>query len=184
MGLFDKIRQKKEEQEARKAQEAKEKEEMLNRIRHNQILLDYAAQVCNYLSDPTCADLRWACGNSNDQRNRFLALIAMPTQFGLIRHFLYYVNDNGTLLPKGGMEPVDIHNYSDYGMQSLPSGIGWDYSDAVLDAISTRLKTLPYISLSEKNLVSVSRENSQSLYLRAINIRVNSSALNAQFKGW
>ena len=184
MGLFDRIRQKKEEEEARRNQEAREKEEMLNRLRQNSIFLNYADTIFNYLSDPACDDLRWASGNSSDQRDRYLALIAMPTQFGLIRHYTYWVNDNGTPLPKGGMEPIDIHNYSDYGMQSLPSGIGWDYSDAVLDTIAMKLKTLPYLTLSNKSVITVDIENSQSLYLRAINIRVSASNLNAQFKIW
>lgn len=181
MGLFDRIRQKKEEQEAKRIQEAKEKEEMINRIKQNRILLDYANTIYTYLSNPACDDLRWACGNSNDQRNRCLALIATSDQFGLIRNYLYWANENGTLLPKGGMEPIDIHNYSDYGMQSLPE---FDYKEAVLDAISVRLKEISYLSLSDKNFVSIDKENNQSLYLRAIKIQVDRSALNAQFKGW
>lgn len=184
MGLFDRIKQKHEEQEAKKAMAAREKEELLNRLRQNSIFLEYADTIYQHLNNPACEDIRWASGNSNDQRDRYLALIAMPTQFGLIRHFTYWINDNGTPLPKGGMEPVDIHNYSEYGMQSLPSGVGWDYSDAVIDAISSRIKSIPYLTFSSKEVITVSREGSQSLYLRAIKIRIDGQALNAQFRSW
>lgn len=185
MGLFDKLREMKADHDAKKAAEAAELLALCNRLRQNEIFLNYADRLYETLRDASNSNIQWATGRSREEDNRRLAVVVTPNDFGLVACYDYrrqYRDNDGNVKTETvyDYEPIDIQKFADYGMQSLPNKP--DVVNAVLETLASRLKEINYLTLSRGTVGSTAGDH----YLRheAINIYVSNSGVQGKRSAW
>lgn len=185
MGLLDKLIQMKTDHDAQKAQEAAENLALCNRLRQNQIFLNFADFIHDLLANTSSEPLKWVSGASDDAYERKLAIVVTSNDFAFVASYFYrdYFYDSegeSHFYLRKGMKVLECHSFEDYGMQSLPNRPG--VIDAVLETLASRLKEIPYIFL-EKGDVETDDGHSRSCY-HAVLINVSSKGLNQKRSAW
>lgn len=178
MGLFDKIKEMKDTHDAKKASEAAELLALCNRLRQNQIFLDYADKLYNMLKDPGASCIQWACGGGKKEY-RNLAILVTPSEFGLVStRSEEYRDSNGQKQFDYEMEIIDVQNFADYGMQTLPNKK--EVKQAVLETLASKLKDIRYLSLQEPGQIA----GNDNQYFDGIRISVLYSAVQNSRASW
>ena len=181
MGLFDKFGKKKEE----KAAEAAELLALCNRLRQNEIFLNYADRLYATLSDPNNANIQWALGKSAEQKDRCLAILVTPKAFALVKYYGYdqpFRDPNGIVLNRklSDYETIDRQQFMDYGMQELPDKD--DVKTAVLETLASRLKEISYLTMTRQPVRIYNGKT--TVMFDAIQINVSGKSVQSQFTAW
>ena len=98
MGLLDKLIQMKTDHDAQKAQEAAENLALCNRLRQNQIFLNFADFIHDLLANTSSEPLKWVSGASDDAYERKLAIVVTNNNSDYLQkarkygHFTGYKN--------------------------------------------------------------------------------------------
>ena len=185
MGIFDKVKQMKADHDAKKAAEAAELLALCNRLRQNEIFLNYADRLYATLSDQNDANVQWATGRSSDQNYRRLAIVVTPNDFGLVAFYGYdepYRDSDGKVRTQTiwTFDPIDIQKFADYGMQALPDKV--DVRTAVLETLASRLKEVSYLSMTHQPIRTYDGERYSSY--DAIQINVSNSGVQQKRNAW
>ena len=185
MGIFDKIKQMKADYDAKKAAEAAELLALCNRLRQNEIFLNYADRLYETLRDANDGNIQWATGRSREQDGRRLAIVLTPNDFGLVGSYYYeqpYRDSEGNVRTKTIFDynPIDIQKFADYGMQQLPDKE--DVKTAVLETLASRLKEISYLNLSRGRVSDNSGD--RVVTFDAIIINVNSKGVQGKRSAW
>lgn len=185
MGLFDAVKKMVDDHKANKAREAAELLALCNRLRQNEIFLNYADRLYTTLSDPNNSNIQWATGRSRDQDYRRLAIVVTPNDFGLVATYCY--DEQGrdsegrvTTNTVVTYEPIDIQEFANYGMQSLPNKP--EVRTAVLETLASRLKEISYLTMQRGTVT----DNSGDRMTRfdAILINVSNSGVQGRRASW
>ena len=185
MGIFDKIKQAKADHDARKAAEAAELQALCDRLRQNEIFLNYAESLYQLLRDPSNELVQWASGKSQDQQGRSLDLMVTPNEFGLVRSYCFYTkyqDSDGKVRTtlNSTFEPVDIRSFADFGMQSLPGKT--EIKTAVLETLASRLKEISYLAAAPGNITDTTGDRMVSM--SGLRITVSGAALQNSRTAW